>query len=384
MASAATDLVAYVNKLLPGSALDFSVEIKKNELAPVAAAVVPKAAQLLALEAETDVEGAFNLLFAVVLQLPTDQALAEAQKLLATITGASEDSAIPSLAVASASNLFNKATALPALRLQTLLQVVELAGKSGNVELVSGYLDSAESLLDAKTLTVADRRQLHLTIANVLETSEPPATSLKVLAVLEKYLATFAQVSDAKELATGKAVAERAAKLMLQNPVASFLARVDLVASPVVAATLKPGKLYELLDIVSTKTLAEFTAFQKSAGSVFADNALDETELADTMRLFTLCSLPTGFKEIPYADVAAALAVAEEDVEKWVVRAITSGLVSAKIDQLRRTVVISRSLERGFGPEQWQEIDAKLQLYKKNVGGLLDIIRNARRAQEQQ
>ncbi|KAJ8559095.1 hypothetical protein ON010_g8353 [Phytophthora cinnamomi] len=102
------------------------------------------------------------------------------------------------------------------------------------------------------------------------------------------------------------------------------------------------------------------------------------------MRLFTLCTLPTGFQEIPYADVAKALDVGEEDVEKWVVRAITAGVASAKIDQLARTVTISRSLQRRFGAEQWAEIDAKLQLYKKNVGGLLDIIRNARRAQEQQ
>jgi len=76
--------------------------------------------------------------------------------------------------------------------------------------------------------------------------------------------------------------------------------------------------------------------------------------------------------------------VDEEDVEKWVVRAITAGLVSAKIDQLARTVTISRSLQRRFGAEQWKEIDAKLQLYKKNVGDLLAVIRNARRAQEQQ
>ncbi|KAF4323657.1 hypothetical protein BBO99_00002198 [Phytophthora kernoviae] len=343
----ASDLVDYVTKLLPGAApVDLSADIKKREFAPVVAAIAPKAPQLLALEAETDVEGAFALLWDVVLQLPTDQAESEALKLLQTVAD-SQSGAVFRLRIAA--NLFNKAKTLP----------------------------KVEMLVDAQKISVEDRRVLLLKVADLLSKSHD---TLKVLAVLEKYLATFEQ----DKAAEAKATAERAAKLVLQNPVASFLARVNLITSPVVAAALKGSKLYELLDVVSTKTLKEFVAFQKNAGDVFTKYELKQEELADTMRLFTLCSLPTGFKEIPYAEVAAVLELQEEDVEKWVVRAITSGLVSAKIDQLSRTVVISRSLQRGFGAEQWKEIDAKLQLYKKNVGGLLDVIKNARRAQEQQ
>jgi translation initiation factor 3 subunit M len=285
----------------------------------------------------------------------------------------------------SATNVFNKATALPALRFDALVAIIDFAGASGNVALVDGYFDGAEQLLGA-SLSPAQRRALFLTIANVIEKDD--ASSLKVLVFLEKYLATFAGVTDAKELATGKDVAVRAAKLALKQPVASFLARVDLLANAVVAATLKPcktnGKLFELLEIVSTKTLVEFTAFQKANTAVFGANGLDEAELATAMRLFTLAALPTGFDEIPYAAVAKTLAVPEDDVEQWVVRAITANVVTAKIDQLRRTVVVSRALQRGFGAAQWAEVDAKLQQYKSNVGALLQIIRNARQAQAAQ
>ncbi|KAG7400123.1 Eukaryotic translation initiation factor 3 subunit M [Phytophthora boehmeriae] len=371
----ASDLVDYVTKLLPGAApADLSVDIKKREFAPVVAAIAPKAPQLLALEAETDVEGAFALLWDVVLQLPAAQAETEALKLLKTVAD-SQAGAVFRLRIAA--NLFNKAKTLPKVRLQALLTVLDLAATSNNGELVAPYLEQMETLVNAQKISVEDRRVLLLKVADLLSKSQD---NLKVLAVLEKYLATFEQ----DKAAEAKATAERAAKLVLQNPVASFLARVNLITSPVVAAALKGTKLYELLDVVSTKTLKEFVAFQKNAGDVFTKYELKQEELADTMRLFTLCSLPTGFKEIPYAEVAAVLDLQEEDVEKWVVRAITSGLVSAKINQLSRTVVISRTLQRGFGVEQWKEIDAKLQLYKKNVGGLLDVIKNARRAQEQQ
>ncbi|ETI35510.1 hypothetical protein F441_18026 [Phytophthora nicotianae CJ01A1] len=368
----ASDLVAYVSKLLPGSALpDLTANIKKNDLAPVVAAVHPKLSQLLALEAETDVEGAFVLLFDVVVQIPNAQD--EALKILQVIKNDSKASAVLRLRVAAA--LFNKAKTLPKVQLQALLSVLDLARSSNNVDLVAPYLTQVDTLLATHTLSVEDRRALLLAVADVLDEAND---KLKVLAVLEQYLATYEQGQVAKEQA------KRAVQIVLQNPVASFLARVDLAANSVVQASLKGDKTLELLDIVSTKTLKEFVAFQKNATAVFKDNGLVEAELADTMRLFTLCTLPTGFQAISYADVAAALDVAGQDVEKWVVRAITAGVVSAKIDQLARTVTISRSLQRRFGAEQWKEIDVKLQLYKKNVGGLLDIIRNARRAQEQQ
>ncbi|KAG6617732.1 Carbohydrate-binding protein [Phytophthora cinnamomi] len=371
----ASDLVAYVSKLLPGAApLDLAADIKKKDYAPVVAAVGPKLPQLLALEAETDAEGAAALLWDVVLQLPPPQAEAQALQLLQAVKAQDKAGAVLRLRVAAA--LFNKARALPQVQLQALLDVLALAADSDNVALVAPYLSQVDALLDTQKLGAEQRRTLLLAVADVLELADDP---LKVLAVLEKYLASFEQTKDAP-----KEQALRAVKIVLQNPVASFLARVDLAASAVVQAALKGSKLLELLEIVSTKTLKEFAAFQKSAAAVFKENGLEEAELADTMRLFTLCTLPTGFQEIPYADVAKALDVGEEDVEKWVVRAITAGVASAKIDQLARTVTISRSLQRRFGAEQWAEIDAKLQLYKKNVGGLLDIIRNARRAQEQQ
>ncbi|KAL3670283.1 hypothetical protein V7S43_004596 [Phytophthora oleae] len=367
----ASDLVAYVSKLLPGTALpDLSADIKKKDYAPVVAAVSPKLPQLLALEAETDVEGAFVLLFDAALTLANAQD--ELLKILQVVQNEAKTNAVLCLRVAAA--LFNKAKTLPKVQLQALLAVLKLAQSSDNVDLVAPYLVQVDALLDTQKLSVEDRRALLLAVVDVLEQGD----KLKVLAVLETYLATFEQGQVAKQQAL------RAVQIVLQNPVDSFLARVDLAASSVVETSLKGDKILELLDIVSTKTLKEFVAFQKSAGSVFKDNELVEAELVDTMRLFTLCTLPTGFKEIPYAAVAAALDVDEEDVEKWVVRAITAGVVNAKIDQLARTVAISRSLQRRFGAEQWKEVDAKLQLYKKNVGGLLNIIKNARRAQEQQ
>lgn len=94
--ASATDLVAYVNTLLELSAspLDLSAEIKKNDVAAVVAAIAPKAEQLLAHDAETDVEGTFNMLFDVIRQLPKADAVAQANKVLATVLAKQDEKAV--------------------------------------------------------------------------------------------------------------------------------------------------------------------------------------------------------------------------------------------------------------------------------------------------
>ena len=44
----------------------------------------------------------------------------------------------------------------------------------------------------------------------------------------------------------------------------------------------------------------------------------------------------------------------DEEVEEWVLRAIQTGLMEAKMDQMQRVVVIQRCTNRVFGPSQWK------------------------------
>ena len=44
----------------------------------------------------------------------------------------------------------------------------------------------------------------------------------------------------------------------------------------------------------------------------------------------------------------------DEEVEEWVLRAIQTGLMEAKMDQMQRVVVIRRCTNRVFGPSQWK------------------------------
>lgn len=59
-----------------------------------------------------------------------------------------------------------------------------------------------------------------------------------------------------------------------------------------------------------------------------------------------------------------ALAVGEGDVEVWVVRAIGKKLLEARIDQMRRTVAVTKCMQRTFSSAQWRALLAQLGAWK--------------------
>ena len=69
-----------------------------------------------------------------------------------------------------------------------------------------------------------------------------------------------------------------------------------------------------------------------------------------------------------------SLQVPEAEVESWVVRAIARGLLDARMDQMARTVSVTRSLQRAFGSAQWSSLQAKLRAWRENVSSLLTTV----------
>lgn len=59
-----------------------------------------------------------------------------------------------------------------------------------------------------------------------------------------------------------------------------------------------------------------------------------------------------------------ALGVGEGDVEAWVVRAIGKKLLEARIDQMRRTVAVTKCAQRTFSTAQWRALLAQLGAWK--------------------
>jgi len=59
------------------------------------------------------------------------------------------------------------------------------------------------------------------------------------------------------------------------------------------------------------------------------------------------------------------------EVEPWVVRAVTRGLLDARVDQAAGTLVVTHAVTREFGAAQWTGLQSKLRAWRDNVDLLL-------------
>ena len=149
---------------------------------------------------------------------------------------------------------------------------------------------------------------------------------------------------------------------------------------PVILALKKTDNgsdLYSLLTIFTEGTFEEYQNFlaASSKNSFFSKHTdLSEEQCTRNMRLLSLCTLASESKtpEISYTQIATALDVSRAEVEDWVIAARGSGLIDAKMDQIREVITVERCVVRKFGIEQWMSLQRKLNLWKANVRVVLE------------
>ena len=145
--------------------------------------------------------------------------------------------------------------------------------------------------------------------------------------------------------------------------------------------TLATAGLHGLLYVFQEGKLDEYQAFLKSKGGevkVLQPYGLSSDACIRQMRILSLCSLAAKHEEIPYSVIASTLLLPNEDeVESWVIAAVSSGLLSAKMDQLQQKVMVERCVVRRFDTEQWKILQSRLKVWKANVGGVISGLKQS-------
>jgi len=223
------------------------------------------------------------------------------------------------------------------------------------------------SLLDS--WQVQDRRDLYRTVASVL-----PVTDIRK----QRFLLLLVESYTDKDASSAHSVdaAKEAAVGAIRDPVSLFVHQRSMLSLPAIQALGQSnGMLLGLLKIFQEGKLSDYKAFLDSNGgedAVLKPLGLDAESCMRNMRILSLCSLASDLEEIPYSTIAETLQLpSDSEVESWVIAAVSSGLLQAKMDQLEHTVMVERSVVRQFGPEQWKSLQSRLRLWKQNVGGLL-------------
>lgn len=224
-------------------------------------------------------------------------------------------------------------------------------------------------------VSVADRRKLYSTICNCSSGNRKQRFLLLLLG-------TYASSGNVD--AVGLAAAKDAAIGAIRDPVSLFDLQRNMLSQPAVQALQKSdADLLSLLTIFQEGKLQDYERFfsssNKGESAMLAQWGLEPETCKRYMRILSLCSLASEHEEIPYQVISETLhlqAIAE--VESWVIAAVNSGLLQAKMDQLTQKVMVERCAVRKFDMDQWRSLQVRLTSWKANVGGILSALKESK------
>ncbi|CAA7038603.1 unnamed protein product [Microthlaspi erraticum] len=268
----------------------------------------------------------------------------------------------------------------PYARFQVYMKALTLAVDGKVTEYITPSFKKIDNFLKEWNIDIKDQRELFLAIANVLKDNN--SLVKESLTFLTKYLATFSN-EDAQLLDEAK---EEAVRAVIEFVKASSIFQCDLLDLPAVSQLEKDAKyaqVYQLLKIFLTQRLNAYTEFQ-SANSGFLDTyGLVHEDCVTKMRLLSLVDLASDESgKITYNSIKDTLQVNAEEVELWIVRAITAKLIDCKMDQMNQVVIVSRCSEREFGSKQWQSLRTKLATWRDNITNIISTIESNKVTEE--
>lgn len=96
------------------------------------------------------------------------------------------------------------------------------------------------------------------------------------------------------------------------------------------------GQVLELLKLFEKGDYNSLSKWIQSQGNkdILNKYGRKEEDVRRKMRFLSLCELAEQKKTVKFSEIATALDISPESVEEWVMEAVTSNLIKAKIDQL--------------------------------------------------
>jgi len=334
---------------------------------------------IFANSAEKDLDCIFTVICNLVTKAGSpDEALAMADQIVTKVTQQPSDK--PALRLRILFNLYNMLEN-PYSKFSVYERALKLAANGKVADLIIPSFKKMDAFLKEWNIRKINQRELFLAISNILKDNKGSAKDS--YSFLLKYLATF----DGEDAYTTSEAKEEAVRAIIEFVKAPDMFQCDLLDMPAVAQLEKDGKyalVYRLLQIFLTQRLDSYLEFQAANSALLKSYGLVHEDCITKMRLMSLADLASkGSGEISYVSVRDTLRVTDDDVEFWIVRAISAKLVDCKMDQMRQVAVVNRSTERVFGQHQWKELHSRLSVWKENIANIIRNIQKANAASDQ-
>ena len=260
-------------------------------------------------------------------------------------------------------------------------------------------------MLQSWNVTDSERRSIYTTICNAL-----PSNDVRQQRFLLLLIESYSKNNDGSTIINDIKNDDEVVKIVKQvsintirDPVTLFRDQRNLLSQNIIQQTLlKHDKvLLALLTVFQEGTMLEYEQFisthakggskdnDGAIATLFSQWGLDHKTCVRYMRILSLCTLAIGQEVITYSEIRKALHLNDDDdedkddVESWVIAAVNSGLLQAKMDQLQEIVMIERCVVRQFDLIQWKNVQSKLVSYKEQVGTVLHALKEQQSIKKQ-
>eukprot|EP01124_Arcella_intermedia_P017408 TRINITY_DN24171_c0_g1_i1.p1 TRINITY_DN24171_c0_g1~~TRINITY_DN24171_c0_g1_i1.p1 ORF type:complete len:388 (-),score=100.35 TRINITY_DN24171_c0_g1_i1:85-1248(-) len=260
------------------------------------------------------------------------------------------------------------------MRYQLLVAILEYAQVSDQTSAVEVLFDGIDTRLKELSLNNQQKRKIYSVLLSHIQNGD--WASSYVLDIWVKYYSTF----EANEIT--KEVTQEAKKTVIYFLKDQQKLSLDMLLETAVVKSLKNTTELALLEIVSDKQYNDYVAFYKKNAKAVDALGLNNNDLQNKMRLLTLTSLASSKSVITFDEVTKLLSIPPAEVEMFVVEAITSDFISARIDQVAKTIIVRHADARAFNKAEWVKLDAKIEKWAGNIQNLLKVVQSVKEKRE--
>jgi len=259
-------------------------------------------------------------------------------------------------------------------RYRVFKAVLDYSAKAGMFDQVLPYLEYLDAwIVDWEPFFGEnDKRNLFKDISTYLREL---GKKLDAFLYLKRYHQLF-QGASAKELNSEEL--QKVSLQLLQDAVQlpSVMQFDDILAMDSIKALQKTkhSDLVALCGVFLSGGVNDLRDFHKKHEKLFTEHGLSLQDCMSKIRLLSLAALVHGKSEMPLAEVAKALEESEDNVETWVVKALSEGVIDGRIDQLNHKVLVKSSFQRKFEHEEWAFLDSKLSQWIDNLESVIRFI----------
>ena len=307
--------------------------------------LMEKSEKVFADAKESDVETLFIVAATLVERLSDAKERKEAHEMISEKAAASATAKVE-LRLRILMQLYNLARDLE-IKLALFCKIIDFVKKARMENVIETLVQhTEESMNDWKRIDNGDgsAREVYLEISKLLKGMSGQEERSIEFAL--RYLTMYENATDKSKLAESSEVAKEAIASFIRLPTNSNCDFLDYKAVQALESG-KDAKVFELIEIFLTKDVADYMSFVKGNRAVLKELGLNEDDTLTKMRLMTLAGVKSGSK-ISYKDICERLQIDASECEDWIVQGISSGLLEAKMDQVRELCIITQSTQRIF------------------------------------